>query len=327
MAQGASQTAGVIGNFVNLTNVNLLLTAGVNFSSSNPNVITINSAGIITAVGTGAATVTASYAGLNVAQTIYVSDPPQTLAHRYSFTSNANDSEGTAHGTLAGGAVISGNTVFLNGTSAFVDLPNNLFINLNSLSFEAWFTDNGSGGWARLWDFGNSTGGEGNQGGGTSYMLLSVPSGFGGVRGSYNLDSGEQGIELGARPAVGVEHHVVWTQDANAQTAKIYLDGASLGENDNFTFTPADIGATVNDWLGRSQYNDPYFYGSIDEFRIYSAALSAQQMTQDFQLGPNVSPRTGPVTITMQPTNLIVMESQPASFSVGQRSTRHHPPP
>jgi len=317
MALGTSQMASVTGNFANITNVNLLLASGVVFNSSNPNVVTVSSAGRITAVGIGVVTVTASYAGVTGTQTIYISDPPQTLAHRYSFTANANDSEGSANGTLSGGATIASGVVVLNGSSAFVDLPNDMFTNLNSGTFEAWFTDNGGGGWARLWDFGNSSGGEGNQGGGTSYMFLSIPSGFGGVRGAYNLGSGEQLIDLANRPTVGVEHHVVWTQDGNAQTAKIYIDGALIGENDSFTFTPAAIGSTVNDWLGRSQYNDPYYYGSIDEFRIYSAALSAQQVTQDYQLGPNVSPQTGPVTISTQPTNTAVIEQQPSSFSVG----------
>jgi hypothetical protein len=317
MAQGASQTPGVTGNFANVTNVNLSLVPGVVFSSSNTNVVTVNAAGRITAIATGVAAVTASYAGVSGAQTIHVSDPPQTLAHRYSFTADASDSEGGANGTLSGGAVIANSNVVLNGSSAFVDLPNNLFTNLNSVTFEAWFTDNGGGGWARVWDFGNSSGGEGNQGGGTSYMFLSVPSGFGGVRGAYNLGSGEEVVDYAARPAIGLEHHVVWTQDSNAQTAKIYLDGALVAENDSFTFTPAQITSTVNDWLGRSQYNDPYFYGSIDEFRTYNAALSAAEVAQNFQLGPNVSPQSGPVKIIAQPPNVTVTEQQPANFTVG----------
>src|ERR1017187_5051037 len=57
--------------------------------------------------------------------------------------------------------------------------------------------------------------------------------------------------------------------------------------------------------------------GSIDEFRIYSAALSAQEVAQDYQLGPNVSPQTGPVNIVTQPPNVAVTEQQPATFSVG----------
>ncbi|MEY4916256.1 MAG: hypothetical protein RL616_169 [Verrucomicrobiota bacterium] len=317
MSPGSTQTPVVTGNFANVTNVNLLLVPGVTYLSSNTNVLTVNSAGRITAASSGVATISANYVGASGAQTIYVSAPSQTLAHRYSFSTNASDSEGGANGTLAGGAVIAGSNVVLNGSSAFVDLPNNLFTNLNSLTFEAWFTDNGGNGWARLWDFGNSSGGEGNQGTGTSYMFLSVPSGYGGVRGSYNLGSGEQVIDLPTRPTVGVAHHVVWTQDGNAQVAKIYFDGALVGENGGFTYTPTAVGATLNDWLGRSQYFDPYFYGAIDEFRTYTAALSASEVVQNFQLGPNVSPQSGSVKIIVQPPNVTVAELQPATFTVG----------
>jgi len=313
MVEGASQTPVVLGNFVNVTNVNLLLASGVVFSSSNTNVLSVNAAGLITAAGTGVATVTASYEGVGATQTIYVSDPPQSLAHRYSFTANANDSEGTANGTLVSGAAIAAGAVVLNGTSAYVNLPVNLVSNLTSITYETWFTDFGSSTWARIYDFGNYAGTAG-----TSYMYLTALGSSGGLRGAYNLGAGEQLIDLVNRPTVGVEHHVVWTQDGHAQVAKMYIDGALAGENDSFSYTPAAVGATTNDWLGHSQYqSDPYFNGSIDEFRIYSAALSAQQVAQDYQLGPNVSAQTGPVTVSMQLTNLTVTEQQPAIFNIG----------
>ena len=317
MAQDTAQTSGVLGNFANITNVNLLLAQGVVFNSSNTNAVTVNAAGVITAVGPGVATVTATYAGVSGAQTIYVSDSPQTLVHRYSFTADASDSEGGAKGTLAGGAAIAGGAVVFNGSSAYVDLPNNLVSTLTSVTYEIWFTDYGSSTWARIYDFGNSVDGEGGQGGGTSYMYMTALNGSGGIRGAYNLGSGETLIDVPARPTVGVEHHLVWTQDGNAQVARIYIDGVLAGENDAFTATPAQIGATENDWLGRSQYNDPYLYGSIDEFRIYSAALSSAQVAQNYQLGPNISPQSGPVTITAQPANLTLTEQQPATFAVG----------
>jgi hypothetical protein len=52
------------------------------------------------------------------------------------------------------------------------------------------------------------------------------------------------------------------------------------------TLTPAVIGATVNNWLGRSQWNDPLFKGSISEFRIYAAALSPEEIAASRNLGP-----------------------------------------
>lgn len=315
---GAVQTPVVRGNFLNITNVLLTSVPGLVLSSSDTNVIAIDASGRLVASHSGLATITANFQGVTDAKAVLVLEPPQTLLHRYEFSANANDSEGTAHGSLLGGATITNGTVSLNGSSAYVDLPNKLITGLTSMSIEAWFTDTGGNGWARLWDLGNSVGGEGQQGGGTSYSFLSLPAGFGGVRSAYKLaGQGEQVVDYALRPSIGARHHVAWVQDAATSSGRLYLDGTLVAENNSFTYTPAAIGDTVNDWLGRSQYNDPWFKGSIDEFRIYSAPLTAAEVQQGFQLGPDVSPQSVPVSVIAQPQNLTVNEQQPASFSVG----------
>jgi hypothetical protein len=117
---------------------------------------------------------------------------PHGLLHRYSFTADADDSVGDAHGVLAGGATVSGGMLQLDGLGGYLDLPNNLVVGLNSITIETWVVDYGSGGWARIYDFGNSTGGEGAQGTGTEYMFLSLPApaGGGNLRGSYTVTGG-----------------------------------------------------------------------------------------------------------------------------------------
>jgi hypothetical protein len=46
----------------------------------------------------------------------------------------------------------------------------------------------------------------------------------------------------------------------------------------------------VNNWLGRSQYvADPSFGGTLHEFRIYGAALSAAAIQASFVAGPDAS--------------------------------------
>ena len=65
--------------------------------------------------------------------------------HRYSFTSDANDSIGTAHGTLLGNATITDRNLVLNGTNGCVQLPANLFTNSRSLTLEIWFVNNQPG--------------------------------------------------------------------------------------------------------------------------------------------------------------------------------------
>ncbi|HTI72943.1 MAG TPA: LamG domain-containing protein, partial [Candidatus Limnocylindria bacterium] len=155
----------------------------------------------------------------------------------------------------------------------------------------SWVTDNGSGGWARIFDFGNSVGGEDQGTGGTQYVFLSLPAGDGFLRGAYTLAGGgapEQIVEwLGGRPDVGTQAHIVWTSDAISHTGKIFVNGSQVAINTNVTITPADLGHTVNDWLGRSQYPDPFFNGSFNEFRIYDSALSPLQIAIDGAAGPD----------------------------------------
>ena len=63
------------------------------------------------------------------------------LTHRYSFDADASDSISGADGTLQGNAFITNGAVALDGTNSSVRLPNDLFTNYNSISFEAWYAD------------------------------------------------------------------------------------------------------------------------------------------------------------------------------------------
>jgi hypothetical protein len=48
-------------------------------------------------------------------------------------------------------------------------------------------------------------------------------------------------------------------------------------------------GRNVNNWLGRSNYSsDNTLNGSIDEFRIYDHAFTADEALQSFLRGPDV---------------------------------------
>src|ERR1039457_2864149 len=106
-----------------------------------------------------------------------------SLTHRYPFSASANDTVGGANGQLVGGASISGGAVVLDGASGYVNLPNNIVTGYTAVTIEAWVTDNGSGNWARIFDFGNSSGGEdfplGSGTSGIQYMFLTSRSGSG----------------------------------------------------------------------------------------------------------------------------------------------------
>jgi hypothetical protein len=245
------------------------------------------------------------------------------LVHRYSFTSDASDSVGTEHGALLGGAAIASGTVVLNGSGAYVDLPNGLVSSLTSITIEAWLTDNNSGTWARIFDFGNSTGGEDVPGNGTQYVFVTPQAGGGNLLLGITVGSGEQNIGwAGTRLPAGTLKHVVWTSDAATQTGRLYVDGVQVGENLALTLTPADLGFTVNNWIGRSQWSgDPFLNASMTEFRIYDGALTSTEVQQSFNYGPDVAVSDGPVSIITQPQNQGVIELLPVTFSVAYSGT------
>lgn len=271
------------------------------------------------------------YAVTSRVATLTVIGAATSLAHRWAFDTDANDSIGTAHGSLtnsAGGTLpkLTNGAVVLNGAAQFVDLPNNLLTNYNSMTVEAWVTDNGSGTWGRIMDFGNSLGAEGTAGTGNQYAFITSPSGGGGLRAAltYAGGGGEQLLEIVPTPlALGVRRHVVWVVDSGGRISKIYVDGAQVASNVAFTQTPAGMGPTVNNWLGRSQYSaDAFFSGSIHDFRIYDSALSLATIKQLFALGPDYRLLDGPVDFVRQPAGGTVNERQSITFTavVGGRN-------
>jgi len=245
--------------------------------------------------------------------TLTVVTPAPVLKHRYTFNQTAGetnvvDVESGRNGVLRGGGAFTGDgKLQLNGTDSYVNLANNLVTGFTSITIEAWVQDEGSGGWARIFDFGNSGGGEdfpiGSAGtGGLQYMFLAFPSGLGNLRGAYTVGGGgaaEQLIEwLGNRPPANAFHHIVWVSLAEARTGRLFVNGAQVGENRNVTLTPAALGPTVNNWLGRAQFNDPLFRGKFDEFCIWDGAMLPAQVQARFAEGPSTIPAGARLSIT-----------------------------
>ena len=62
-------------------------------------------------------------------------------------------------------------------------------------------------------------------------------------------------------------------------TGTLYVDGQPVATNTNMTLTPADLGDTNQNWIGRSQFiADPYLAATVDDFQIYDHALSAAEI-------------------------------------------------
>jgi uncharacterized protein len=161
-----------------------------------------------------------------------------------------------------------GNSVQLSGTNQHVNLPTGIVTGLADFTIACWVNPGAISTWSRIFDFGSGTG---------SYMFLTVSAGAG-PRFAITTSGagGEQQISLSGQLPVGQWTHVAVT--LSGSTGTVYINGTTAGSNTSMTLTPSSLGATGNNWIGKSQYGDPDLNGAIDEFQIYNRALSGTEV-------------------------------------------------
>ena len=98
------------------------------------------------------------------------------------------------------------------------------------------------------------------------------------------------------------------TYDYIAGTSEIFLNGQPIATGS--ASVPLASISDVNVWLGKSQWNDPYFNGQFDEFRIYQGGLSEQEINSSYVAGPDAL-FNGLPTLTVQPTNGVLRLTWP----------------
>jgi hypothetical protein len=101
------------------------------------------------------------------------------------------------------------------------------------------------------------------------------------------VDSGEDRfVEARAALGTGSMHEVAVSFDATAKTLALYLDGMLQGSRSDVTGSLSQIDDR-NVWVGRANYDEPLFRGTIHELRIYDHALSAAALLKSSQAGPD----------------------------------------
>jgi autotransporter-associated beta strand protein len=205
----------------------------------------------------------------NSPEAVATAGGPAGLVARYLMDGTVTDNSGnanhaTASGSPAYGAGKTGQALVFDGVDDFVTLPAGL-MNLNDITLTAWVKWNGGANWQRVFDFGNDT---------AFNMYLTPRSASGTLR--FGIRDGGDEQTLNA-PALTMGQWVHVAVVLNGDEGRLYVNGA-LADTRVITYNPAFFNP-VNLWLGKSQWPDPLFSGSVDDFRLYSSALTTAEIS------------------------------------------------
>ncbi len=226
-------------------------------------------------------------------------DVGQMIYLKFDETSGprAIDSWGAMHGTLAAAATRAagkyGSALKLNGNAnAYATLPAGIVSSLSNFTISAWVKMDAISNWMRVFDFGNST---------TQYMFLSVQAGTTTVNNvnssivRYAIKNGGAELNVSAPYVFPLNAWVHLAVTQSGDTARLYINGSLVSTNKAINIKPAQLtatgtsaGTTLN-YLGKSQFSDPVFNGSIDECKIYKRALSDAEIADGMKKSQTIS--------------------------------------
>ena len=213
-----------------------------------------------------------------------LSAPPEFVVwYKFDETSGTSGSDSTGNGnnaTLSNGATWAagrtGNAVQLNGRYGYVSIPAGILENVDDFTIATWVKLDIANTWSRIFDFGTGMG---------VNMFLTPRSGANTLRYAITTSGagGEQQINSGGPLATGDWKHIAVTLSGNVGI--LYVDGVEAARNSAMTIKPSSMEVTPYNYIGQSQYPDPYLKGLVDDFRIYSRALSESEIKPLFSGG------------------------------------------
>ena len=204
---------------------------------------------------------------------------------------NANDIQGSNHGTLQGGATFVpgkvGQAFSFNGTDAYVRVPDNanLYPGAGPFTVDAWIkTTQMSAGNAVIlahYECANSC-----PNGGANSVYAMYVNGDGKLIGFLRDSAGtSQAITSAKVVADGVYHHFALVRDTTNSQMQLYVDGVvdasapltvtGTIKDDDGELDPFTIGAIIE---GGTNHPAQLFAGEVDEVEYFNRALSASEI-------------------------------------------------
>jgi len=200
----------------------------------------------------------------------------QTIIHQYTFAGDASDSVGTANGTLNGGATATGGVLSLDGTDDNVSFAQKIVPTSGAYSVAFFARQSSLQGNFIEWISQGSSGAPG-------FYLGYAPGG--GIRATDSW--GSTGV---AFPANGQFQHIALVSDGSASS--LYLNGTLAGSIASALSTTT--GGDVTHFGKQFSPFDEFFKGEMKDMRIYTGALSPQQVAA---LASVATPEPGTVAL------------------------------
>ncbi|HEY8982184.1 MAG TPA: family 43 glycosylhydrolase [Streptomyces sp.] len=187
--------------------------------------------------------------------------------------SSGHGNQGTYVGSPSFGTGVQGGSVKLSGGS-YVKIPNGVLKNANSVTVSTYAKWQGGANFQWLFGLGADS----------DKYLFATPSNGGSTLYSAITKaswSAESKVAGNSALTAGKWQHVTVTLDGATGTMILYTDGVEVARTKT-TVKPSDLYDAAKDYsgyIGKSMYAaDPAFAGEVDDFRVYSRALTAAEV-------------------------------------------------
>jgi hypothetical protein len=190
------------------------------------------------------------------------------------------DQHGIVFGDAQSAPGYDGDAIQFDGYDDLIQLPiGSTIATCDSITISTWINLSGMGGTEqRIFDFGN-----GNESG---YMYLTPDSGTTMIF-YIRTNAADVASQIDAPDTLPTGwHHVAITIDSATMIVQLYLDSESVASGTTDVL-PSDLGNTTDNWIGRSQWGaQAYLDASLDDFRIYNYALTADEIELVMKIDP-----------------------------------------
>lgn len=204
----------------------------------------------------------------------------------YEFDDGAKDSSGNGQNGTVNGAVIKDGSAVFDGTDDYIKMPDGILKNAASATVAIYLKPEIEKANQFTWCIGNSSE--------NGYMFLNTYNPNSKLRAAITKTTYTAEEELASSAYAAKDEWVSIIAVFDGANSALYRDGERVATNTAMTIKPSDLGATTANYIAKSVYNDPYFKGTVSDFRIYDTALSAEEAGKVFEEQKSSYTKTAP---------------------------------